>query len=403
MESNTLRIGISADWHIEPGMRQQRIRALNRLVAGVGERKPDLFLLPGDLFDHESTPEDRWALAGILENLAEHCPVYGCEGNHEQHDDLAVFNYVTNRERSHHVRIWTQPAGILPGTAHIERLPGGQRVGILACPWFDKANVGAHLPAEEARPEAVRLETINAAETMLRCFYAEAQRVKQMKATPIFIGHLMVAGSDTSTGQRLIGQTVELAPAAVAGVGAAFHGLGHIHLRQGWLDNRVLYPGSPDRITAGETDEKSWTLIEIETTEPFAIRSVEHIPLPSPAIHKVEIDMAAGEDLQGRLRELASTVLRGDHIRVRILRRPDQADSVNTGEIEADLRRIFLPTSLKVATEVQRAERAVRSDRIVGARGLEEKLEALWETEGGIASHLSRETVLTNAAELQRG
>jgi DNA repair exonuclease SbcCD nuclease subunit len=81
--------------------------------------------------------------------------------------------------------------------------------------------------------------TIAAARELLIAIGAEATRLRGLGAVPVLVAHVLVGGSEVSTGQVLLGTTVELAPFDLAETGAAYLALGHVHKAQAWLGGRV--------------------------------------------------------------------------------------------------------------------------------------------------------------------
>lgn len=83
--------------------------------------------------------------------------------------------------------------------------------------------------------------------------------------------HGTISGSKLSNGQTMIGRSLEFSTEALQMAKADYYALGHIHLRQEMAKN-MLYCGSMYNKDWGETEKKSFELVEIEET-------VEHKPI----------------------------------------------------------------------------------------------------------------------------
>lgn len=268
-----IRIAHTSDLHIdERGRLDDNIAVLDAFLAQAVEAEVDLFVLAGDLFERRSTPAERNALAAFLQEAASIAPVFGVKGNHDAAQDLAIFNRL---ETDDFIWIADKPT-LMPGSAPIW-LAHGKRLGLLALPWFDKAHLVATLEAT-VDAEASRQLTIAAAKNLLTCLRAEAQRIRREGAVPILAAHIQVAGSTVASGQTLIGTSVELSPADILDVDAAYAALGHIHFAQEWFEGRVAYSGSPNRCNFGEPETKGWRLVTLADDGDFVSNEVRELP-----------------------------------------------------------------------------------------------------------------------------
>jgi DNA repair exonuclease SbcCD nuclease subunit len=180
----------------------------------------------------------------------------------------------------------------------------------------------------------------------------------------------MVAGSETSTGQTLIGQTVELAPGEIADIGCEYVALGHIHKRQGW--GNVWYSGSPNRHDFGEVEPKGWNLATITDGK---LTDVEFVELPARRIVLIEEDWTAG------VGEIPSDDVTPEAlVRFRYRIHPEDLHLVNEEAIEGDLR---AHGAYEVKIEAVLVHEArVRSADIASAKDTWAKLTAYWQAAG---------------------
>lgn len=284
-----IRVAHLSDSHFDERGRLQDVVDVHRAFLRQAEDSAvDLIVHGGDLFERRSTPTERLAAAEFLLAASEIAPVFVSKGNHDAALDLDIFPML--KQAAHPVVIADRPSA-LPGSAtEIPMLTMGNRevtFGMLALPWFARAHLVAGLDVDVDRGQT-REMTIAAARRLLTAMRHEAARLRSVGAVPILVGHVMVAGSEVSTGQTLIGTTVELSPADLLEVGAAYVALGHVHLAQEWFDGRVAYSGSPNRCNFGEKEAKGWRLVTL-TDEGEFVRN-DFRELPARRIELLEID-----------------------------------------------------------------------------------------------------------------
>lgn len=281
-----MKIAHVSDLHVdERGRLDDVVAVLDAFIGQARDAQVDLILLAGDNFERRSTPRERMAFARFLQKASEVAPVFGVKGNHDQAEDLSVFNLL---ETDRQVLIVDRPLDMSTGAA-VWNLGEGRRVGLLPLPWFDRAHLVAQLEAT-VEAETTRLMTIAAARQLLNAYTMEASRLRGEGIVPILVGHVLVAGSETSTGQTLIGTTVELAPSDILATGVAYAALGHIHKAQEWFGGRVAYSGSPHRCNYGEPEAKGWRLVTLEDDGTFV--SNEFMELPARRIVLIEADLS---------------------------------------------------------------------------------------------------------------
>lgn len=279
-----IRIAHISDSHFdERGRLDDVVKVHEAFCAAAAAAGVDLIVHGGDWFERRSTARERLEVAQLLLRLAEVAPVFGVKGNHDQPGDLELFNYLATDQR---VEIEDQPVGRVAGPSIISVGPG-RSVGMLPLPWFDKAHLVAQLDVT-ADAETTRRLTIEAAGRLLDHYRLRATALREAGIVPILVGHVLVAGSETSTGQTLIGTTVELAPSDLLNVGAAYCALGHVHKAQEWYGGRVAYSGSPHRCNYGEPEAKGWRLVTLDDDGRFV--SNEFVELPARQIVLVDLD-----------------------------------------------------------------------------------------------------------------
>lgn len=240
------RILALGDSHFGVRARAQQCAAAHETIAEiVRDRRPDLVVHSGDVFDALSRPDDRKLVADWITRVAETCPVVIAKGGgvHDRVDDAAIMS----RLRTKHPVIVEQRAGVHD--------IAGVRVAALAWPetaWLAAATETSGGTLDELAREQIR--------HLLRGLGAQLEG----HAPSLFLSHLLVDGSRVSNGQELVGLALNVGLSDLALARADAYVLGHVHLAQRWdVDGApAFYTGSPFAKNWGETDQKSVVLLE---------------------------------------------------------------------------------------------------------------------------------------------
>jgi len=277
------RLAHLSDSHFDERGRLDDVRAVHgAFIRQAAEAKVDLIVHAGDLYERRSTPLERLAAVDFLIGAATVAPVFVVKGNHDQSRDIELFNTIHAHNR----------------IAAVELVEWG-RLGLggfapIALPWFDKAHLAGTL-GPEVDAETTRQAAIVAAESMLSGIRAMTHQAQQDGLIPILVSHALVAGSEVSTGQTLIGIGVEFSPNALLETGVEYVALGHVHKTQEWLGGRVCYSGSPARHNFGEMEEKGWRLVEFDDAGRFV--SNTFMPLPAREMRHIDLDFRTADDV----------------------------------------------------------------------------------------------------------
>jgi len=356
-----MKIAHISDTHVQEGSRLDELGSV--LDAFLNEcQGMDLILHTGDVFQKKNNATEENFFADFARRAAEIAPLVIVKGNHDAPRDLEIFSKLETRNPIH---VFERPGSVEIGDA-----------GVIALPWFDKAHLVAQIAADIDQQESAR-QTIEAARQMLFVMGAQVSLLKQKGLVPILAGHILVAGSETSTGQTLIGTTVELAAGDLLDVGAAYTALGHIHMTQDWMNGRIAYAGSPIRQNHGETEDKGFRLIEIDGDH---FRN-DFIKLPAREILNLDVDWTVNVSPVGfNPSDFVDANLSGSLLRVRYRVRAQDMHLVD----EEALRRMLAGRgahSIKIEAVVVRENR-IRSEQIVAARSSWEKVQAYWQAKG---------------------
>ena len=381
-----------ADLHINERRRPEDTSGvLAEFVEAAGVAGVDLIVVSGDFFHRKSSPVERLMLADFLEAATAVAPVFGVRGNHDAPGDLALFDRL-------HPRVTIAER---PGPAVVYDHTPGTRFACVGLPWFDKASCVARTGSRSAA-DSNELAMAGAA-SVLEGVAAEVAWASGQGMIPVLVGHVLVAGSTTSTGQTLVGTTVELGPAALAETGAEYVALGHVHKRQGFMagpgnhDGRVHYSGSPERHNFGEDEPKGWNLVEFNGRD---LAGVEFVELESArAIALLDADWTAEAGAEFSVYP-APPFDRGALVRFRYRIEPDKLGEVD----EAAIRERYLAAGAQSVTfEAVLAHRErIRSDEIATARTTFEKIEAYWAATGVKVDVPTRVRVKQKLVELER-
>lgn len=384
------RVAHIADLHADERNRLDDLAlVLDAFIEQAKAADVHLIVMPGDQFERKSSPTERNVIADFLRRAADVAPVWGCKGNHDAEGDLRIFNSLRTR---YQVEI-EERATVAPGSARVWDLPNGAKAGLLALSWFDKAHLAASLPADVDAASTTEL-TIRAARTLLAGLRAEAQRVAALGAIPILAAHVLVAGSETSTGQTLVGTTVELSPGDLFDVGATYVALGHVHKPQLWCGGTVAYAGSPQRNNFGEPENKGWYLV---TFKDWRFAGAAFQQLPAREIVLIERDWTRGPEAVEDLNREQS--VRGALVRVRYRIRPEDLHLVDEDWIERYLRSAGAE-EVKVEAALEHQAR-VRSAEIVSATTTWEKLTAFWLATGIEVPEANRARIRAKLDEIE--
>lgn len=358
-----MRLAHLSDTHVQDGNRLDELaQVLDAFIEECRRARVDLVVHSGDVFHKKNNATEENVFADFVRRVAEIAPMVIVKGNHDSARDLEIFGKL---ETSKPVLVFERP-----GTIEIAG------AGILATPWFDKAHLVATLAADIDQQQTNQL-AIEAAKRLLITLSAQATAFKSRGLVPIHVAHILAAGSQTSTGQTLIGTTVELAIGDLLDVCAAYTALGHVHLTQVWGEGRIAYAGSPIRQNFGEPEPKGFRLVEIENE---SLRN-DFVELPARKIELFEADLTdlTNSEATASLLQIPEHIS-GSMVRLRYRVRPQDMPFVDEAAIERALRAAGAHDVKIEAVVVQ--ENRLRSELITVARTTIEKIEAYWEAKG---------------------
>ena len=375
-----MRLAHLSDTHCSERLRlDDWIEVHKEIARNIEKEGVDLIVHSGDWFHAKSTPRERIALWDFLRQCLSFAPVFGVKGNHDAPGDLELItSHLTGTEF---------PIKIVEAWNRTPWYTG--RFGLIGMPWIDKSHFMA------ASSEAYDIGKSNRAviekmQELLDQMRKQATEIRDRDFIPIFVGHVMIAGSMLSNGQCLIGQTVELGWHEVDYIGAEYAALGHIHKAQEWgappkpgtdrpgRVGSVAYSGSTMRHNYGEPEQKSWRLAEFNDAGTF-LRAHTYEIQTRPIIH-IDIDWSGESPYMHIIPQDAE--YNGALVRVRYKVEASGLDIAARGarQVMKDLIEAGVH-EVKVEAVIVQHDR-VRAAEVKSASTLNEKLAAYWTARG---------------------
>lgn len=383
--TRTLRVLHVADEHFRDRDLEETRKSAAFIIERAKYGMPHLIISAGDLLDERQyydTPAFREAVS-FIKSLADIAPVLVLQGTSD-HDGLTieVFSRIGAR---HPVCVMDSIGSVgfrdgeFTGIEEVDTLDAL----LYAIPPVSKA--GLFTRTQDPLPGQRRDNRADAAD-LLRdtlSFWGDLSSTAREAGIPVIMaGHLTVRGSVSSTGQHMMGKTLEIGTGDLRHAGADLILLGHIHKMQYWDD--IFYSGSITRLNYGEEEEKGFWVHEF-SREGLLSRFVG---IPTRPRVTFEFDALPDPSL------LPETLPAG-WVRIKYRVRQEEVASIDEKALERELRR-------RGALEV-RFERSVipqhrvRAAGISQARTIEEKLGRYAEINGVVLT----EGILSKLAELQ--
>lgn len=372
----------SGDHHFDPHSgRWDECQRIHTWIAELVEQeRPDLFVSGGDIYDKASTPEGRQVVADWVTRIAEICPVVIAKGNHDRHRDLAILGRLATR----HPILVEEACGV--------HVVGGIAVGAMA--WPKKASLMAMLGRDidlQSADDTARV----AIQDVLRGLGEQLDRYPGLPR--LGLGHWMIDGSLTSTGQPLWGQDLRVGLEDLALMRCPLVIAGHIHKPQDWPfgDVEVVYTGSPFRTAYGETEQKSVLYAEWHSGDWTCSR------IPTPAQQMVLLETSFDGETFESHPDIIDAETPGADVRFRYHVAPEYREAAKAlaTEVRADL--LDLHAAVVKVEEVVKQTTTARSTAVAEAKTTAEKLQRLWALRHEGLDQKREARVLGRLAELE--
>lgn len=286
----------ASDNHFHVGPRWgECLRTHANIVAEVERRKPDLFLLGGDFYDAESTPDERSAAAEFHQRIANICPILHISGNHGRRRDLRILGKLNAKH----------PIIIEEG-AHVHYIAGA---AIAAFAWPERATIAAML----GKPSSAATTDAKARELIREMLDALGEELAAHPGPRILLGHFMIDGSSKGVGQPLIGAELAIRLGDLALARAHLVLAGHIHRAQHWMlgSTPVAYISAPFRTDYGDDPDVDKSMVYAENDDDGTVRW-ERISTQARKMH-----LLTGQYAHGALDVAVPADVAGSDIRVR--------------------------------------------------------------------------------------
>ncbi|HLO81297.1 MAG TPA: exonuclease subunit SbcD [Chitinophagaceae bacterium] len=274
-----MRILHTADWHLGLRLYKREIHEEHQfffswLVDLIRERKIDVLLISGDIFDQANPSNDtRRLYYDFLKELIHiNCRVIITGGNHDSPGILNAPKEILGLLNIH--VIGNIPEDQEQAIIELKNEKGELEAVVCAVPYIREPDI--HLLTRDEDFEDKRIQV----RTAIRKYYdLMAEACKNYQVPVIAMGHLYAAGSETSDSERLI-QMGNQSPVAMEDFSPVFKyvALGHIHRPQFIAGQKhIRYSGSPVPLSFSERSDKK-ILIELDI-EDGKIEQVDH-PVP---------------------------------------------------------------------------------------------------------------------------
>jgi exonuclease SbcD len=332
-----MRLFHTSDWHLGQNLHGQErdfehASFLAWLLARLAERKPDVLLIAGDIFDTVNpTVKAQERLYDFIVNAHEQQPlltIVMIAGNHDSGSRIELPAPLMRRLRTHALGrvLWLDD-----GTLDVERLllplpdaSGEIAAWCLALPFLRPAEVTGPTLGDNY------LRGIGQVHELL---IAAANLKRQPGQALIAISHAHMAGGSVSedSERSLIIGNAEALPASLFGESITYVALGHLHKPQRVNgEERIRYSGSPIPLSFSEIGYQH-QILEIDC-EGDQLRSVETLLIPR-AVNLQRIGPAPLAELLLQLKDLPDIDLLAD-----IDRQPWLEVRVRLDEPQPDLR-----------------------------------------------------------------
>lgn len=378
-------IAIVADSHYDSapnGRLTECVRIHSWIAEDIAKRGVDLLIHTGDILERKSTAAERTAIADWLILVTDVCPTVLVRGNHDSPvGEISIFG-----------RLLTCHPIIVEEGAAVHEIAG---VTVMALSWPQKGQLLA-----ATGDESIQVSEQSAADAIRNVLRGLGSQADAFKGPRVLAAHAQVRGGRVSTGQPLVGVGLEIGIEDLALCRADAYALGHIHCGQGGQINGApwFYPGSPRRTSFGEVEAKGYQLLEFDGRTPVSCQFIE-TPCAGMQLFTADWNPATHQFVGRDLARLSG--VNGSEVRVRY--RVDSDQRLAARAAEAELEELLLRSGavfVKIEAEVRPTSTA-RAPEIVAAKGLVEKLPALWTARNDVPEAPRAEQLLSRAVALE--
>lgn len=277
-----MRILHVSDWHLGATLgrirrREDHATVIDEMVAIADERRPDLVIHTGDLFDHGRPGADDMTVAiDALRRLAVHCPVVVLAGNHDSPALFEVFERLLHLATGD-ANIRFIPRARPPADGGILDFPvGDQRIRLAPLPFVHPNQLLDVFAIDETKWMADYTGQVRLIEEALGAGLLDGY--DGARDVLLFAAHLHVGGVSFSGSERPLHITEHYATETAHLPPVSYAAFGHIHKPQtipGGVSGQ--YAGSAIPINFGEMKETK--RVVVVDVDPGRAARVESIPL----------------------------------------------------------------------------------------------------------------------------
>jgi DNA repair protein SbcD/Mre11 len=313
-----LRVAHTADWHASQPTKDECLKMAAFIYEVCAKQGVDLIINAGDIFDGAIVLGEKSPVSELLD-LISGCkiPQIIIEGTktHDIPGSVDIFGKIY----ANHIRVFRTPASMPLFLEKFGQAPCGH-ISLLPAP--TKAFFS------QKHDELSQDETGEAISDGLKSILASFGLAAMDSPRPhIVVSHITVTGSETSTGQVLLGGDIQVSVGDLGLAHADYIALGHIHKsQQPALPEHIRYAGSPYHLDFGELEDKGFNIVTFDDSGKLI--DVEFVKTPSRPRQVID-----GEIIDGKL-VLSEPPYPGADIRVRIYGEPQFFHEGLTGEAE---------------------------------------------------------------------
>ena len=354
---SALRVVHTADVHFDGRHPEPALRSLETLRDYVAGESVDLVIIAGDLHHRPVVAAESQrlpALIGVLREILARVPILAVYGT-PSHDAPGSYEPYRGLDTQYQLTaIGPGDAGtplvLTSGGRLVDPRDSDSRDAIAMVTGFPEPTRGWLLAEREGlgRAEATD-QVLGSLRRMLLGVAAVRRGYPELPSVLAYHGE--ITGARAATGQTLPPGGIALSRDDLALAGADYVALGHLHLRQQVANLPAWYSGSAYPVDWGETDRKSFAVVDLEG--PGAPPSIEVVSYPHPPRKKLVVDSreaitASGTLLYGHevwavirhapakrpdLQAIEATIKAAGAAGVRVTAEPIPRETVRVGQI----------------------------------------------------------------------
>jgi len=372
----TLRFIHTADWHADGDEKKKaKLEAsLQQLVEYCSKNKVDAIIHSGDVWERSQKFEKNSGVPVVIKYLRELSKlvdfIFITKGNNS-HDEPGSISLLHQIEPNTYAYEYPVVLGVKDGTIkqHVfDLLRDEHEINefnfiVTLVPYPTKASLLIN--------DSIDNNNANFIEKFEQIFEHIGEVTQPYTCPKILTFHGNVVGSRLSTGQTLVSQDIMVAPSTLELAIHDYYALGHIHLRQEIKWN-MIYAGSVYNKNWGETDKKSFEVIEFEFMKDFErwiITNQQRIHFNCKSMVKIDCDFINGEFIYYADDADMKLALSNDsEVRLKIKIKENERNLLTENKIEE--LKITYGQDTKIELNIMPSERDARSESIMNCKTL---------------------------------